>query len=120
MKIIISPAKKLDTSLKVINRKMNTSFLKASTELIKILKKMSVLELKDLMGLSDSLAQLNWQRYQDWDIENKNTYKALELFNGTVYEGIDVKHEYQNFFKNLGIFAGLLLLAAVNLDKAEK
>lgn len=37
-----------------------------------------------------------------------------------VYEGIDVKHEYQNFFKNLGIFAGLLLLAAMNLGQAEK
>ena len=37
-----------------------------------------------------------------------------------VYEGIDVKHEYQNFFKNLGIFAGLLLLAAVNLEQAEE
>jgi len=37
-----------------------------------------------------------------------------------VYEGVDVKHEYQNFFKNLGIFAGLLLLAAVNLDREEK
>ena len=37
-----------------------------------------------------------------------------------VYEGIDVKHEYQNFFKNLGIFAGLLLLAAMNLDQTEK
>ena len=37
-----------------------------------------------------------------------------------IYEGIDVKHEYQNFFKNLGIFAGLLLLAAVNLEQAEK
>jgi len=36
-----------------------------------------------------------------------------------VYEGVDVKHEYQNFFKNLGIFAGLLLLAAVNLDQME-
>ena len=37
-----------------------------------------------------------------------------------VYEGVDVKHEYQNFFKNLGIFAGLLLLAAANLDQAKK
>ena len=36
-----------------------------------------------------------------------------------IYEGVDVKHEYQNFFKNLGIFAGLLLLAAVNLDQTE-
>ncbi|MDA8781704.1 DoxX family protein [Porticoccaceae bacterium] len=38
-----------------------------------------------------------------------------------VYEGVDAKHETQNFFKNLGIFAGLLLLAAVNMEEvAEK
>ncbi len=33
------------------------------------------------------------------------------------YEGIDAKHETQNFVKNLGIFAGLLLLAAVDMEK---
>ena len=33
-----------------------------------------------------------------------------------VYEGVDSKHEMQNFFKNLAIFAGLLLLAAVNME----
>ncbi len=33
-----------------------------------------------------------------------------------VYEGVDSKHETQNFFKNLGIFAGLLLLAAINME----
>ena len=39
----------------------------------------------------------------------------------TVYEGVDAKYETQNFFKNLGIFAGLLLLAAVNTEEvAEK
>ena len=37
-----------------------------------------------------------------------------------VYDGVDVNHEQQNFYKNLGIFAGLLLLAAVNLDQVEK
>ena len=36
-----------------------------------------------------------------------------------VYEGVDVNHEYQNFFKNLGIFAGLLLLAAAHLGNTE-
>ena len=36
------------------------------------------------------------------------------------YDGVDVNHEQQNFYKNLGIFAGLLLLAAVSLDQAEK
>ncbi|MBT3504564.1 MAG: DoxX family protein [Piscirickettsiaceae bacterium] len=34
------------------------------------------------------------------------------------YEGVDVKHETQNFFKNLGIFAGLLLLAVVNMEES--
>jgi len=34
-----------------------------------------------------------------------------------IYEGVDVKHESQNFFKNMGIFAGLLLLAATNMGQ---
>ena len=37
-----------------------------------------------------------------------------------VYEGVDAKHETQNFVKNLGIFAGLLLLAAVDMEKAPE
>lgn len=36
-----------------------------------------------------------------------------------IYEGVNVKHEAQNFFKNLGIFAGLLLLAAINMDESN-
>ena len=32
------------------------------------------------------------------------------------YEGVNSDHELQNFYKNLGIFAGLLLLAAVNME----
>ena len=36
-----------------------------------------------------------------------------------IYEGVHVKHEAQNFFKNLGIFAGLLLLAAINMDESK-
>ena len=33
------------------------------------------------------------------------------------YEGVNPQREAQNFFKNLGIFAGLLLLAAVNMEE---
>ena len=36
-----------------------------------------------------------------------------------LYEGADTKHETQNFFKNMGIFAGLLLLAAANMDQSS-
>ena len=35
-----------------------------------------------------------------------------------VYEGVNAERELQNFFKNLGIFAGLLLLAASNIEKS--
>ena len=35
------------------------------------------------------------------------------------YEGVNPEREAQNFFKNLGIFAGLLLLAAVNMEESS-
>ncbi len=36
-----------------------------------------------------------------------------------VYEGINAEREAQNFFKNLGIFAGLLLLAAIHIEESN-
>ena len=36
------------------------------------------------------------------------------------YEGVNPDRELQNFYKNLGIFAGLLLLAAANMDKSSE
>ena len=33
-----------------------------------------------------------------------------------IYEGVDARHETQNFVKNLGILAGLLALAAVSME----
>ena len=35
------------------------------------------------------------------------------------YEGVNPEREAQNFFKNLGIFAGLLLLAAANIEDSS-
>ena len=37
-----------------------------------------------------------------------------------IYEGVNPDRELQNFYKNLGIFAGLLLLAAVNMKQSNK
>ena len=36
-----------------------------------------------------------------------------------VYEGINAEREAQNFFKNLGIFAGLLSLAAIHMEESR-
>ena len=35
-----------------------------------------------------------------------------------IYEGVDARHETQNFVKNLGILAGLLALAAVSMEES--
>ena len=37
-----------------------------------------------------------------------------------IYEGVSSDRELQNFYKNIGIFAGLLLLAAVNMEESNK
>jgi putative oxidoreductase len=36
-----------------------------------------------------------------------------------VYEGVNAERETQNFFKNMGIFAGLLLLASLGMQQQE-
>jgi putative oxidoreductase len=37
-----------------------------------------------------------------------------------IYEGVNAERETQNFVKNLGIFAGLLLLAAMNMTATKE
>jgi putative oxidoreductase len=36
------------------------------------------------------------------------------------YDGVSSDRELQNFYKNLGIFAGFLLLAAVNMEELDE
>ena len=36
------------------------------------------------------------------------------------YENVNPDRELQNFYKNVGIFAGLLLLAAVNIEQVDE
>jgi putative oxidoreductase len=37
-----------------------------------------------------------------------------------VYEGVNPERETQNFVKNLGILAGLLVLAAANMEQPSR
>jgi cytoplasmic iron level regulating protein YaaA (DUF328/UPF0246 family) len=45
----------------------------------------------DLMGISDNLAQLNWQRNQDFEtpFTTKNARPAIYAFDGDVYQGLN-------------------------------
>ena len=111
MKIIISPAKKLNVGNFTLDKKMQFSFVKEASILVKILKERSVKEIKGLMSLSDNLAMLNWERYQNWTSTNLKTYNAIFMFNGDVYQGIKAAsfdaNEMQFAQKNLRILSGL-------------
>lgn len=93
MKIVISPAKSLDFDSKLPTEKFTEpQFLKQAKKLNEVLKKKAPKDISELMGVSDNLAQLNWQRNQDFTIPftTKNARPAVFAFNGDVYQGLDV------------------------------
>ena len=92
MKIVVSPAKSLDFETKLPTRKYTQpEFLEKSEVIQETLKQKSPAELKELMSISDKLADLNWERNQDWKtpFTNKNARPAVYAFNGDVYTGLD-------------------------------
>jgi uncharacterized protein len=92
MKIVISPAKSLNFEKTLPTLKFSeTSFLKEARQVHKVLKQKTPNELSDLMSISDNLAQLNWQRNQDWKtpFTPQNARAAIYTFDGDVYSGLD-------------------------------
>lgn len=92
MLAIISPAKKLDfDNAKDVNKSTQPELLARSEELATLLKGKSQNEIKSLMKLSDNLAALNYQRYQNFrtPFTNDNAKPAVYVFKGDTYIGLD-------------------------------
>ena len=114
MIIVLSPAKTLDYSIPANEKYTVPQFLNQSSKLIKTLKTKEPKDIASLMGLSDKLATLNFDRYQNWKASKKesNTAKpALLVFKGDVYQGLnaeDFTKGDMNFAqKHLRILSGL-------------
>ena len=93
MLIVISPAKTLDYSESSVEALDSPKFRKQSLELVGILKEKSVAQLKSMMSISDSLAELNHSRYQNYSsrFTYHNSKAALLAFKGDVYLGLDAE-----------------------------
>jgi uncharacterized protein len=92
MKIVISPAKSLDyTTALPTQRFTEPQFLDKANTIQKTLKKKKPKDLMELMDISEKLADLNWQRNQDWVLPftPENARPAVYAFNGDVYTGLD-------------------------------
>ena len=66
-------------------------FLNEAQYLNKILKEKSPKDLSDLMGISSSLGELNFQRNNSWSLpfSPKNARQSIYAFSGDVYRGLD-------------------------------
>jgi cytoplasmic iron level regulating protein YaaA (DUF328/UPF0246 family) len=92
MKIVLSPAKSLNFEKELpTTQHTASSFLKESRQVHKVLKQQSPKALSELMSISDKLADLNWQRNQDWKtpFTTENARPAVYTFDGDVYTGLD-------------------------------
>src|SRR5210317_2051726 len=92
MKLVLSPAKSLDYTSKLPTTKTSEAcFLNEADRLNKLLKKKSPKSLSKLMGISDNLGQLNYERNQEWSLPftEDNARQAIYAFSGDVYRGLD-------------------------------
>jgi len=114
MLIVVSPAKKLDFEAPAPTDKFTQpTELEKSKLLIKELRKCDPKEISSLMKLSDSLTQLNVQRYKDFKtpFNLKNAKQAMFAFKGDTYVGLDAEtmkaKDIDYAQKHLRILSGL-------------
>ena len=68
MLTVLSPAKKLSNECcSDTENPQSPQFLNQSEELVTQLKHMDPVDLMSLMGISENLATLNWERMQAWN-----------------------------------------------------
>ena len=114
MLIVISPAKNLNNNIDNPPKLHSIpDFLADAQLLVKDLQHLAPQDLAKLMGISDKLSVLNYDRYQQWHtpFTTDNALPALLTFNGEVYTGIDAQSfkaaDYNFAQKHLRILSGL-------------
>lgn len=88
MLVLLSPSKSLDFESTVpVSTHSIPPFLDDSQRLIEVLRELSRADLKELMSISDNLADLNYDRYREFErpFSPENARQALYAFTGDVY-----------------------------------
>ena len=91
MIVLLSPAKTLDYSESILGTHTEPRLLKDSSKLVKVLKKKTVDDIKQLMKVSDNIANLNVARYKEFKtpFTTMNAKQSVLAFKGDVYQGLD-------------------------------
>lgn len=92
MLIVISPAKTLDFDTPATTQQYSEpELLTHSEQLISTLRQLSPDDIGSLMNISSKLAELNVNRYHDWQVPftADNAKQAVLAFKGDVYSGLE-------------------------------
>lgn len=114
MLAVLSPAKTLDYESELPpHEPTQPDFVEEASELVEILRKLSRPQIQDLMGVSASIADLNYERFRGWSptMTEDNARAALFAFKGDVYTGFSLenygKRDLAFAQKQLRILSGL-------------
>ncbi len=115
MLIVISPSKSLDFDSPLPTKKRSMPrLLEDSQELVAVMAEKSPREIAKMMRISESLGELNHERFQDWEVPftTTNARPALLAFAGDAYVGMDTRgtfseRDYTHAQKVLRILSGL-------------
>ena len=114
MLILISPAKTMDYESHNANTEhTQPELLTKSQELVDVCRQLSNDDLSTLMKISPKLAELNAQRFCNWQpiFNLKNARQAILAFKGDVYAGLQAEDFTQQDFefaqRHLRMLSGL-------------
>ena len=115
MLIVVSPAKSLDYESELPTKKHSEPrMLDETQELVDVMAEKSPAEIAKLMSVSQGLAELNHERYQDFQqpFTTDNARPAILAFTGDVYLGMDpsgtfTERDFTHAQKVLRILSGL-------------
>ena len=109
MRIIISPAKKMNVDTDSFLYRDLPVFLQNTEEICHKLQQMSYEELKKLWKCNDQIAELNVRRLQDMDLHSCLT-PAVLAYEGIQYQymapGVFTDQEYAYVQEHRGILSG--------------
>ena len=109
MRIIISPAKKMNTDTDSLAWRDLPAFLPQTERLLEQLRTMTPEELKKLWKCSDQIAALNLERLRSMDLKQRLT-PALLAYEGIQYRymapGVFTDHEFAYVQEHLRILSG--------------
>jgi len=110
MKILLSPAKTLDFESTIPSYKSSEAvFTTKADRLNRVLQKKSPKKLAELMHISMKLAELNWERNQEWE-KVSQLRQATYAFKGAAYVGLDAysisTHDFDYFQNTLRMLSG--------------